>query len=139
MLETGNRFEALIQWKLAIFNSWQLPFLNAPYSPFQKSKTLESSHSWLLNNWIRTWKRTWNLAPVLQIVQKILDNYCHCLYLSAGQVCWNNELWFKRYIQKCTLSHVLILIMTSPIWYIMRLLKTQNLNLLRMEDNLSPK
>ena len=41
------------------------------------------------------------------------QNYCPCLYLTIGQVWWLNELWFKRYIQKCTLSHILILIMTS--------------------------
>ena len=29
-----------------------------------------------------------------------------CLYLSIGQSWWFNELGFKRYIQKCTLSHV---------------------------------
>ena len=31
-------------------------------------------------------KRAWNLAPVLQIVQKIPENYCPCLYLLIGQV-----------------------------------------------------
>ena len=30
-------------------------------------------------------KRTWNLTPVLQIVQKIPENYFPCLYLSIGQ------------------------------------------------------
>ena len=50
-------------------------------------------------------KRTWNLAPILQIAQKIPKNYCPCLYLSIIQVCWLNELWFKRCIQKCALSH----------------------------------
>ena len=47
-------------------------------------------------------KKTWNLAPVLQIVQKIPENYCPCLYLLIGQVWWLNELWFETYIQKCT-------------------------------------
>ena len=61
-------------------------------------------------------KRVWDLAPVLQIVQKIPENYCPCLYLSIDQVWLLNELWFKRYIQKCTLRHVIILIMTSQIW-----------------------
>ena len=56
-------------------------------------------------------KRTWSLPTVLQIVQKILASYWPFLYLSIGQVWWLNELWFKRYIQKCTLSRVLILIM----------------------------
>ena len=60
-------------------------------------------------------KRTWNLASVLQIVQKVTVNYSPCLYLSTGWVWWLHELWFKRYIQKCTLSHVLILVMTSKI------------------------
>ena len=58
-------------------------------------------------------KRAWNLSLVLLIAQNIPESYCSCLYLTAGQVWWLNELWFKRYIQKCTLSHILILIMTS--------------------------
>ena len=68
-------------------------------------------------------KRTWNLAPVLLIVQKIPENYFSCLDLSIGYVWWLNELWFKRYIQKCTMSLVLILIMMSQIWKIMGWLK----------------
>ena len=58
-------------------------------------------------------KRTLNLAPVLQIFQKILENYCSWLYLLIGQVWWLNELWFRRYIQKWALSHVIILIMVT--------------------------
>ena len=60
-------------------------------------------------------KRTWNLAPVLQIVQKITENYCPRLYLSGVQVWWLHEFWFKRYIQKCTLPHLLILIATDSV------------------------
>ena len=55
-------------------------------------------------------KGNWNLVPVLQIVQMIPESYCPCLYLSIGQVWWLNKLWFKKYIQKCTLYYVLILI-----------------------------
>ena len=44
-------------------------------------------------------KRTWNVAPVLQIFQKIPENYCPCLYLSIYQVWWLNELWFRRYTE----------------------------------------
>ena len=58
-------------------------------------------------------KRTLNLAPVLQIFQKILENYCPWLYLLIGQVWWLNELWFRRYIQRWALSHVIILIMVT--------------------------
>ena len=75
-------------------------------------------------------KRTWNLVPVLQIVQKIPEKYCPCLYLSTGQVWCLNELWFKRHIQKYTLSHVLIIIMMSQIWWIMGWLETQKLGYL---------
>ena len=54
-------------------------------------------------------KRTWNLAPVIQIVQKITKNYCPILYLSVGQVWWLHELLFKRYskmyLGSCTNTH----------------------------------
>ena len=54
-LETSSRpfydFIKLTIWQdLAIFNSWHLPFLNVPYSPFQENETLESWYTWLLNN-----------------------------------------------------------------------------------------
>ena len=46
-LETSSRpfydfVKMTIYQDLAIFNSWYLPFLNVPYSPFQKNETLES-------------------------------------------------------------------------------------------------
>ena len=40
------------------------------------------------------------------------------------------ELQLERYIQKCTLLHVLILIMVSQIWKIMGWLKIQKLEYL---------
>ena len=46
------------------------------YLPFQRNETLQ----------VAKLKRTWNLAPVFQIVQKIPENYCPCLFLSIGQV-----------------------------------------------------
>ena len=61
-------------------------------------------------------ERAWNLALVLQIVQKNSQKYFPCLYLSIDQVWWVNESWLKRCFQKCSLSHVLILTMTSHIW-----------------------
>ena len=61
-LETSSRpfydFIKLTIWQdLAIFNSWHLPFLNVPYSPFQKNETEESWHNWLLSNW--SWLLHW--------------------------------------------------------------------------------
>ena len=75
-------------------------------------------------------KSTWNFTTVIQIVQKIPENYCPYLHLLIGQVCWLSELWFKIYIQNCTLSHVLILIMMSHTWYIMGRLKILKLEYL---------
>ena len=100
-------FMILSKWHIersSHFNSWHLPFSIILYSPSEKNETAESWHNWLLSNWRKL--LYWNLATVLQIVQKIPENYCPCLYLSIGQVWWLNELWFKRYTQKCTLSHV---------------------------------
>ena len=62
-LETCSRLffdfiKMTIQKDLAIFNGWYIPFLIVLYSPFQKNKTLESWHIWLLSNWVRllNWK-----------------------------------------------------------------------------------
>ena len=43
---------------MSIFDSWYLPFLILPYSPFQKNETLKTWHNWLLSNWSRllNWK-----------------------------------------------------------------------------------
>ena len=53
-----------------------------------------------------------NLGPVLQIVQRSLKIFAHVYIYQLTKF----ESWFKRYIQKCTLSHVLILTMTSQSW-----------------------
>ena len=55
-------------------------------------------------------KRTWNLAPVLQIVQKILENYCPCLYLSTDQVWWLKwavvqNIYSQMHPVSCTNNH----------------------------------
>ena len=50
-----------------------------------KHWNLEIVGYWLLKQ-VAKLKRTWNLAPVLRIVQKILENYYPYLYLSADQV-----------------------------------------------------
>ena len=52
-----------------------------------------------------------DLSPVLQIVQKIRENYCPYLYLlakSSGSVSSSTKV-----IQNYTLAHVLILIVMS--------------------------
>ena len=59
---------------------------------------------WVIKTGCQKLKRAWNVAPLLQIVQKICENYCPRLFLSIGEFWWLNELWFKRSIQKFTVS-----------------------------------
>ena len=122
-LETSSRLfydfiKVTIQKDLTILNGWHIPFLIVLYSPFQKKWNIEILAYLVIEylGQVAKLKRTWNLVSVSQIVQKITENYCTCWYLSTGQVWWFHDMWFKRYIQKCTLSHVLILIVTSLIW-----------------------
>ena len=55
-------------------------------------------------------KRTRTLAPVLQIVQKIPENYCPCFYLSISQV-WLQYLMSRgskdifKHAPSCTNTH----------------------------------
>ena len=95
---------------ISIFNSWIYNFYMSLIQLFKKKK--HQNHD-IIGYWINgagyKSKRTWNLSSGLQIVQKITENYCLCLYLSIGQVWWINELWFHRSIQKrivlCTIAH----------------------------------
>ena len=76
-------------------------------------------------------KRDWNFALVFQIVQIIPENYLPCWYRSIGQIWWLNEMWFKKYNQKCTVFHALVIfIMRSQIWQILRWLRKHNLECL---------
>ena len=98
-----------IQHDLAIFNDWHIPFSIVLYSPFQKKWNTGILTYLIIEQLgqIARSKRIWNLAPALQILQKNTENYRPCLYLSNGQVWWLQKSWFKSYIPKCTLSHVL--------------------------------
>ena len=145
-LETRSRpfydfIKITILRDLVIFNSWHLPFLIVPYSPFQKHETLEFWHKSLVSSWSRllNWKKTWNLASVLQIVQKIPENYCPCFYLSIGQVWLFHELWLKRYVQKCDLSRVLISSWRHRFGQSWDVKKYTNLHILRTEHKFSMK
>ena len=54
-------------------------------------------------------RRTWNLAAVLKIVQKISENYCPCLYLLIYQVWWLRvvvqKIYLKMHPASCTNTH----------------------------------
>ena len=109
--------EMTIQGDLLIVSSlYYLPFLILLYSPIQKRKHCKFYlYNCLLSNWSRllNWKGPGTLPTVLHMLEKISEKYCHCLYLSIEQVWGVNELWFKRYIQKCTLSHVPLIMMSQ--------------------------
>ena len=121
-------FMILLKWQCSkiwpFLIIWHLPILTVPYSPFQKNETLES-----LSNWSRllNWKGPMELSPILLKCSKDCWKLLPLLILSTGQIWWLNELWFKRYIQKCTLSHVIIVMMKSQTWQIMGWLKIQKL------------
>ena len=54
-------------------------------------------------------KRTWNFPPALQIIQKIPENYCPCLYQSIDQVWWLNDvvqkMYSKMHLVSCINAH----------------------------------
>ena len=83
---------------------------------FKKNGTLESWRNWLLSNWSRllNWKGPRTLLQFSKLFKRFLKIIALVYFY---HVWWLNELWFKRYIQKCNLSHVLIPIMASQIWY----------------------
>ena len=60
-------------------------------------------------------KRIWIRDPALQIMQNF--------YLLVGHVSCSDDLWFKSYIQRRTLSRVLILIITSQLLKLMERFK----------------
>ena len=76
-----------------------------PLFTFSKNEILEPSHNCLLSNWSRflNWKgpATWPQSS------KLFKRFLKIISLTfiCGQVRWLNEMWLKRYIQKCTLSH----------------------------------
>ena len=63
--------------------------------------------------WIDNLKRTWNLAPVLQVVQKITENYCtaYIYQLAKNTKTWIRWewniifLWNKRNLNLCFRWH----------------------------------
>ena len=62
------------------------------------------------------WWKCLNLGPSPPNHGNVFQKHCSWLHLPTGQVLWPNDLRFNRYIQKCTLPFLLILIMTSRLW-----------------------
>ena len=106
------------QQDLAIFNGWHTPFLIVLRLPFFKKMkhwNLGIFGYWVIGAGCQI-KKDLESSPSLP---NYLKGYWKLLYLLISinwPVLWLHHLWSKRYIQKCTLSHVLILIVTSLIW-----------------------
>ena len=117
-LQTSSRIfydfiKMTLQQDLIIFHGWHKPFLIVLYSAFPKKET--RFHLGIFGYWVIgagcSIKKDLESSPNPPNCSK---DYWELL--STGQVWWLHDLWFKRYIQKCTLSHILILIVTSLIW-----------------------
>ena len=111
-----NFIEMAISSYLASFNNWHLPLLIFHYSSFQKKRkrTLDIIGYYVIWSDSQTEKKL-ELIPSLPNYYKDFWKLLPIL-LSISQFWWLNVSWFKRYIKQGTLSHVLILIMTSQVW-----------------------
>ena len=121
--------------KIWLFNSWHLPFLNVPYSPFHKKwntgilTLLVSEYIIGTVSWI---KKDLELSPSPPNCSK--DSWkllvLFCLYLSTGQVWWINEFWSKIYIQECsctcTNNHLDVTNLANHGMVILNIMKTEN-------------
>ena len=103
-LEISSRhlflFLILLKWQYS--NIWLFLIVDiyhfqlSPIYNFKKMKCWNLDMiGWELEQ-VAKLERTWNLASVIEIVQKIPDNFCSCLYLSTVQVLWLSELWFNH-------------------------------------------
>ena len=71
------------------------------------------------------------------IAQMVPNRATH--HISVGQVRWPNDSRFKIYTQKCFLSRVKMLIMTSQLSKLMEWFKIRTLNISRTEHKFSMK
>ena len=115
-LETSSRhfydfIKMPIQRDFAIFNGRHLPFLIAPYSPFQKSETLEPGHNWLLINQSKLlkWKGSRTQPQSSRLFKKFLRiiAVAHSYQLAKfGDLmsCGSKDI-LKKYHVSCTNTH----------------------------------
>ena len=123
-LETSSRsfysLNEMTVWQdLSIFSIWYYPVLIFFYLNFQKIKTLETWNNCLLSNWNKLLHWTGPRAQpyTSNTFKKSKKNIVHAYISQLARFVglMVNGLWFKRYIQKHLLSHVLMVIMTSQI------------------------
>ena len=96
---------------------------------FQNSEKPKTYPTWLLRNCTRlvNWKRP-GLGPAPPNHSKyFLKILLMVISVSYPRYSWPNDLWYRRYVKKYTLSHVLIIIM-SQIMELMEWLKVKNID-----------
>ena len=105
-LETSTRFfydfdKMTTKQDLAIFNSWHLPFLIVPHSPFEKNETLEFWHNLFRGPWTYP-----NSSKLFQKFLKLLP-----LFISINWPCLGTwwvvvqKIYSKMYPVSCTNTH----------------------------------
>ena len=97
---------------LATFSIWYLPFLNVPYSPFQKNETMESWQSWLWSNWRRllNWRGSGTQPQSSKMFRrflKIIFPVCICNLAKFGDLmtCGSNIMYSNTHLVSCTNTH----------------------------------
>ena len=120
-IPSSGHFQQLI---FAIFN--------CPFLTFSKKwKILGFWHNWLLINCSRllNWKRFWTQHQYSKLFKRFLKTIA---LFYVYQLAKFGELisWDSKGILKSSLSFVLILIMTSQVWKIMRWVKIEKLEYL---------
>ena len=91
----------------------------------QKIEKSKTHHSWFLINYVG-----W-------FMQNISWKYLPRLYLMVFHVSWQNDVQYKRYIQKCTLSSALISITTWQLLKLMEWFKIWKLNISKTKHDFS--
>ena len=81
-----------------------------PYSPFQKTETLESWHNWLLSNWSRllNWKRPetkYHSSKLLKGFLKIIVLIYIYKSVNFGDLMSGGSKYTKMHPVSCTDSH----------------------------------
>ena len=97
---------------LATFNIWYLPFLNVPYSPFQKNEIMESWQNWLRSNLRRllNWRGPGTQPQSSKMFRrflKIIFPVCICKLAKFGDlmICGSNIIYSNTHLVSCTNTH----------------------------------
>ena len=77
-------------------------------------------------------KRVWIRTQSSKRTKKVAEYFPKLLSMIVSvvdQVSWLNDLWFKKCIQKCSLTHVILLITAPQYLKLMEMLKVQQIGI----------